>query len=98
MEVIRDRDGNEISRSRNLRGIHSYVRDHAIAVLAIDEFGVGEGKLMILFNDGSSFETNFSSFETLRYHVRAWRNVYGANLLYCGKPCGVVSYYNPFLK
>ena len=90
MQVIRDRDGNVIGRSRNLRGIRRYVADHIITTLAIDELPQGEGKLCILFDNGASFETNFASYTVLRDFVRRWRNVYGAPLVINGFPAGEV--------
>ena len=90
MEVIRDRDGNVIGRSRNLRGIRSYVSNHIITTLAIDELPHGEGKLCILFDNETSFETNFASYTALQDFVRKWRNVYGAPLVINGFPVGKV--------
>ena len=62
MMCIRDRDGNVISKSRNLAGIRRYVGGHTpplIKVLDVSEIGDEEGKLCILFENGCSFETNF---------------------------------------
>ena len=99
MEVIRDRDGNVISRSRNMRGIRRYVSDRIIKRVAIGEIGNREGKLMILFEDGSSYETNFASWGVLRQTVRQWRNLYGAPLQYCDThDAGTVHYYNMYLE
>lgn len=99
MEVIRDCEGNVISQSKNLAGIRRYVGKHTIKWLAIDTIGKNglEGKLMILFGDGSSFETNFASYTVLKIWIRNWRNVYGAPLLVNGRPKGIVEYYNPSL-
>lgn len=107
--VIRDAQGNIIQRSRNLAGIRRYVSNHAIAVIAIDRIGeihkhptsgrvYSEGKLMILFRDRSSYETNFSCFSVLANIVRNWRNVYGAPIRVMGTNTGTVSYSNPTLK
>ena len=69
MMSIRDRDGNVISKSRNLAGIRRYVGGHTpplIKVLDVSEIGDKEGKLCILFENGCSFETNFASYSVLR--------------------------------
>ena len=98
MQVVRDRDGNVINKSRNLAGIRRYVGGHTpplIKVLDVSEIGDGEGKLCILFENGCSFETNFSSYSVLKGFVRRWRNVYGAPLTVNGQPAGVVSSHNP---
>jgi hypothetical protein len=100
--VIRDKDGNVVQRSRNLAGIRRYVGGHTpplIKVLAIDRIGVKnlEGKLMILFENGNSYETNFGDFGVLAGFVARWRNVYGAPLRVNGEDCGKVSYDNPKL-
>jgi hypothetical protein len=102
MNVIRDRDGNVIRKSRNLRGIRRYVAEFgapAIKTLAIDPTGEKglDGKLSILFADGSSYETNFASYSVLCEWVRRWRNVHGAPLLVGGKDCGEVTSRNPYL-
>ena len=47
MEVIRDRDGEVISKSRNLAGIRRYVgglTPPLIKILDVSEIGDGEGK------------------------------------------------------
>ncbi len=95
--IIRDKNGNPIQSSRNLRGIRAYVSNHAIDTLAIDRLPSGEGKLMILFRDHSSYETNFADFTVLRDFVRRWRNVYGAPLMVNTQECGKVSYSNNYL-
>lgn len=108
MEVILDRNGNVIQRSQNLAGIRRYVGKRggpAIKILSIGAIGkyaetrpdIAEGKLCILFVDGSSFETNFASYTVLKDFVRRWRNVYGAPLVVEGADCGTVRYHNPAL-
>lgn len=96
-EVIRDKDGKIIQRSRNLRGIREYVGQHLIKRLSIDELPHQEGKLCILFDDGASFETNFASFVCLTISLRQWRNCYGANLWIDGKDRGQVYFDNFWL-
>ena len=81
MQVIRDRDGNVIIKSRNLAGIRRYVGGNTpllIKVLDVSEIGDKEGKLCVVFENGCSFETNFASFFVLKGFVRRWRNVHGA--------------------
>lgn len=100
MEVIRDSSGNVISRSKNLRGIREYVSNHLITRLDISPIGESkypEGKLSILFDDGSSFECNFASLVVLANFVRNWRNVWGAPLSVSGTPIGTVSYHHEYL-
>lgn len=95
MHTINDRDGNPISRSRNMRGIRARVGKHLVKTVAISPLkGEDEGKLMILFDDGASYETNFASYATLVDCVRRWRNLYGAELLINGESCGPLSFDN----
>lgn len=94
MEVIRDKYGNPIKTSRNLRGIREYVSDHIIKFLAIHRIARGRGKLEILFEDKSSYETNFESYIVLKDFVRKWRNVYGSPLIVNGEEAGEVGFYN----
>lgn len=97
---IRDKDGNVVQESRNLRGIRRYVggfRPPIIKKLAIDEIDGLSGKLCILFENGNSFETNFMSFAVLAGFVRRWWNVHGSPLLINGQDAGVVSSTHPRL-
>lgn len=99
MEVIRDKAGNIIGRSRNLAGIRRYTSNHLIKQMDLSAIGENgsEGQLSILFDDGVSFQTNFCSLQVLKNFVRNWRNVYGAPLLVNGQDCGKVDYHNPNL-
>jgi len=97
MLVIRKPDGTILSQSANLRGIRREVGRNIVKVVAIDKIGAGEGKLAILFDNGNSFETNFASYGMLCWSVRLWRNLYGAPLIVCGTPSGLVSSRNPTL-
>ena len=100
-EVIRDAHGTVIQRSRNLQGIHRYAKGRMVRMVDVSRIGEvikgiqWEGKLSILFHDGSSFETNFGSFSVLCQHVSQWRNLYGAPLSINGSTAGKVDYYNP---
>lgn len=96
-EKIRDKDGKVIRQSRNLAGIRRYVSGWnapIINAMAVDEIAGGEGKLMMMFKDGSNYETNFASFAVLCGFVRNWRNVYGAPLMVNGEDAGTVGYKN----
>ena len=90
MQVIHDKDGNVIHRSRNMRGIQRYVSNHYIKVLSVDRLSGEQGKLCILFEDGSSYEQGFASFTCLCWIVARWRNVQGAHLLLNGKESGIL--------
>lgn len=99
--VIRDRDGNVIQRSRNLAGIRRYVGGRyapLIKTLAVDRIGQWEGQLSILFDDGTSFQAPFASFEVLCDFVRRWKNVHGAPLMVVGERKGVVTKNHPALS
>ena len=85
MEVIRDKDGNIIRRSKNLRGVLEYARTHIISKIGADRIGKEEGKLMVLFHDGASYETNFASFGALKQWIRARRGWYGLPLTVNGR-------------
>ena len=98
MMCIRDRDGNVISKSRNLAGIRRYVGGHTpplIKVLDVSEIAHKKGKLCILFENGCSFETNFASYAVLKSFVSRWRNVHGSPFTVNGQTAGVVSVRNP---
>ena len=98
MEYIRNENGAVIGKSKNLAGIRRYVSKNPIKCLAMDSIN-GNGKLCILFENGSSFECNFASFEVLKNVVRNWRNVYGAKLVVNGiESQGYISYQNLALQ
>lgn len=104
MPVIRNKNGDIIQRSQNLRGIRAFVGKNIIKVLSIDAIGgepcretLREGKLCILFENGDSFETNFASLSVLKGWVARWRNAWGAPLRVDGHDCGTVSAKNPAL-
>ncbi len=94
MLVIRDSNGNVISRSRNLRGIREYVGKNLIKLVAIHKLPDGAGKLSILFDNGATFETSFADFIVLCWSVRNWRNLYNSRLLIDRVDCGLVYYDN----
>ena len=94
MEYIRDKDGNIIQSSRNLAGIRRYVGGYlppTIKMMSMDEIANKEGKLLILFESGNSFETTFASYEVLKDFVKNWRNVQGAPLWVNGTYQGLLN-------
>lgn len=96
--VIRDAEGNIISQSKNLRGIRQYVSKHEVKVVSIDEIANGEGKLCILFVNGSSFECNFASFRVLKQSILNWRNLYGYRIIINGNRAGLICHANNSLQ
>jgi hypothetical protein len=98
MLYILDKDGDIVSKSKNLRGIREYVSDNIIKILDISEIGISEGLLSIYFESGNSYQANFASFEVLKNFVRNWRNTYGARLLVNGIVSGKIEYNNPNLQ
>lgn len=102
MHVIRNKDGKIISRSRNLRGIREAVGKQLVKTVSISPIGnerYPEGKLMILFDNGDNYETNFASYQVLALSLLNWRNLYGAPLVIdCDWECGVVEYRNKKLR
>lgn len=80
MHVIRNKNGEIVNSSRNMRGIRRVVGKQLVKSVAIDHLPADEGKLCILFDNGDSYETNFASFEVLKHCLRNWRNLYGALL------------------
>lgn len=75
MNVIRDNNGKIIHTSRNLRGVLEYAGKHSALKVSCSKLTNGEGKLCILFDNFSSFETNFASYDVLVGFVKRWRNV-----------------------
>lgn len=91
---IRNRDGEVINKSRNLRGLRQHCGKKLIKIVSIDPIRNGEGKLCILFENGDSCETVFPIYATLRQTVRNWRNLYGAKLIIHGESRDQINYDN----
>lgn len=87
-EVIRDRNGNPIHYSRNLRGILTYSRNRLITVVEVFQtnqntsagYPHSNGRLRVVFDNGANYTTDFASFNVLCVWVSNRRNWYGAPL------------------
>jgi hypothetical protein len=100
MEVVKDANGKIVQRSRNLAGIRRYVSNHLITKLCVGRIlfdGYNEAKLVIQFDNGCYFVSEWGSYTCLKGFVRRWRNVYGAPFEVEGVPSGTVSYHNQAL-
>lgn len=92
MIEIRNEKGAVISRCRNQSALRRKVGKDAVRWVAIDEnVNNGEGRLMMLFENGDKVEFGWASFNVLRMSLRNWRNLYGAKLLINHQEVGVVS-------
>ena len=95
---ILDRDGNIIHKCHNLRAIRDYIPNHLVKLVDISEIGKGEGMLSILFEDKSSFQCQFASFEVLKQSIQGWLNLRGYSLTVNGSESGIIGYNNPLLQ
>ena len=104
MYIIRDKDGNKIKQSSSLVGIRRYTggkwrpKNLTIRVISVSSLLSGEAKLLILYSNDASFETNFPSLGVLKNWLRSWRGAYNTPLLIDGQEQGKVSYKNPALQ
>jgi hypothetical protein len=89
---IQDKDGNFISRSKNLRGVRAYAMRNQAQIVRLYDLvgGAGAGKLYIRFVSEDTFEAGFASFAVMCDYVRRWRSLYGAELRVNGVHCGTV--------
>jgi hypothetical protein len=93
--IIRDKEGDPVYSSRNLRGLRDFIgKGNLIKVVAIDLLEHQEGLLSVLFENGYSCQVNFASFFVLKNTVRNWRNMYGAPLVVNGVEHGSIEYKN----
>lgn len=60
--IIYDKDGNVISESRNLRGIHDYCRRHRPSSIQITELREGGASVDIRWASGAYCLADFASF------------------------------------
>lgn len=91
-ENIRNRHGEVIRSSKNLRGVRSFLSEtrSPIKILALDDLEERGAKLSILWENGDNYETNFASFQVLVEFVQRWRNARGAPLMVNGEMKGTV--------
>lgn len=69
--VTIERQGKTVSRSKNLRGILTYARNHGVHIAqAIPAKTDGKGVLAVKFRDGAEVATQFESYEVLRDWLR----------------------------
>lgn len=95
MEIVRDKDGNPVRRSRNLAGILAHVGAgmkhypyNLIKRITVDPIAHGQGKLCMMFDNGDSYETNFASYTVLLDWVQARRSWHGSPISINGVDAG----------
>ena len=90
MHVIRNREGDIIRRSRNLRGFVTHLGKtrSPVKMLDIGRLAEGGGRLCVLWENGDSYETNFASIDVLTDWVFHRRNLRGSPYSLNGIPAG----------
>lgn len=78
MPVVVDKGGNVVSRSRNLAGIRKYAQAHLANRVVLSPLEGGGGNLHVAFDNGSTCDTDFNSFEVMKNFVDRWRSVKSA--------------------
>lgn len=88
-----EKNGQIIRQSRNLRGIVDYARSSKPARVELTPFGVCNGRLRVIFNDGASTSAHFASYHIMIDWVRNRRSwpksavvIYGEDMGYLTKP------------
>lgn len=95
VEIVKD--GNVISRSKNLAGLRRWISGHSVASVFIHKYKDGSGYLCVKFHGGDHCTTTFASYSVLCHTLRHWRNLYGAKLFISGTQSDPVHYGNPDL-
>jgi hypothetical protein len=99
MIVIYNKHGNPERHSKNLRGLRAYAaRVRAIRVNIGYRDTRSNGLLKVFFEDGSTCQCEFESFQVLCGWIGRWLKVRGAKLFVNGSECGVVDRNNIYLK
>lgn len=84
--VIITLDGQEVSRSRNLRGILRYANQNPVIQSHIFKNSDGTGTLDIVFNNGATVSTLFADYSVLKdwieYRLKHNANFHGADYSY----------------
>lgn len=89
MVEIRNKKGDVISTSRNLAGLVRKFGREPVKVIGISPI-VDGGKLMVLFRNGDSCETNFADYNVLCHWLGNRRNLRGVPLVIRGQKWGKI--------
>ena len=98
MVTIHDSDNKAIRKSRNLRGLLDYAREHSICRLSIyerNEETETSAYIYVGFTNGAWCCVNFADYRVLRMWVSARRVLRGAPLTVNGIASGEVTKDNP---
>lgn len=101
MVELKNASGAVVARSKNLRGIHTYMSRPLVFARQVDVRLLPdgeEGELRIEFNTGVNVTVKFGSFDILRHCVKYWRKLRGAKLFVNAVRCGKVDYHNVYLQ
>lgn len=82
--TIRNRNGERVSWSRNLRGICEHARNRIVENICIDHTEDEGGLLRVQWNDNTHVETSFASFSVVVDWVSARDWFQGAKLMIDG--------------
>ena len=94
---IYDPEGRLVSMSRNLVGIKSYVSKNPVRYVEIQQFEHDEGGIKIVFQNGYYWLGRWADYTVVKWALRNWRNLAGAELRMNGKSVGKIGYRNPAL-
>lgn len=85
MITIRDKSGNPIANSKNLRGLRERARHVEVKTVRVDRLGTFDAKLCVMFADDTTCETTFADFHVCENWVMRWRNASTATIIIDGK-------------
>lgn len=96
--TIQNKEGKTIHTSQNLRGLLEHMRRESVMEIHIRRLEMGGGGILVLFNNGDSCSTEFSSYRVLRHWVISRKWFQGVPLWVQGSRSGEVNPRHTFLS
>lgn len=86
-----EKNGQIISKSKNLRGILRYASVSPVARVELTPQGNTNGRLRIVYKDGATTSAHFASYHIMVDFVRNRRSWKGAEIVFYGDNMGYLT-------
>jgi hypothetical protein len=80
MIVIRNKNGEIVSRSANLRGLRRHLTSHPAQSVQIAQYNGGSAYMIVEFQNGDYCRSDWASYRVLCQSLANWRNLRGTPL------------------
>lgn len=82
MEIIKDKNGKVIKRSRNLRGLREYASKNIIKLIRFENLGKFGGRSTVIFDAGETSITVWADYNVMTDKLTNWSMFKGAPVEY----------------